>query len=439
MSQGQFVLGAFIPGTLSGSAWRLPEAPLDTFRSLEHYQYIARKLEAGRFHSLFFNDTLDVKLDLALQRGPNSVRWDPLILAPALAASTRHIGLIATASTTYNEPYNVARKYAALDHLSGGRAGWNLVTSLGGGENFNRQEHVEHDDRYARAEEFYDVVSGLWDSWADDAFIQDKASGTWLDIDKLHVLDHQGEHFQVRGPLNVSRSPQGHPVVAQAGASVAGKRLAARVGELIFTAQHTIEQGRAFYQETKAAAAAFGRGANELKILPGVSPVVGKTLAEAQAKYDRQQELLEPKAFLSSISKFVSLGYDLSELPFDEVVPLPPEHFTTNTHQSRQKLVFDLIRRERPTVRQLFNQLTSGGHRILIGTPESIADDLHAWYEAGAADGFNIMFSGLHSAIDDFVDCVVPELQRRGLFQREYAGTTLRENLGLPYRTNRFF
>ena len=439
MSQGPFILGAFIPGSLSGSAWRLPEAPLDTFKSLEHYQYIARKLEAGRFHSLFFNDTLDVKLDLALQRGPNSVRWDPLILAPALAGSTRHIGLIATASTTYNEPYNIARKYAALDHLSGGRAGWNLVTSLGGGENFNRQEHVEHDDRYARAEEFYDVVSGLWDSWADDAFVQDKASGTWLDIDKLHVLDHQGEHFQVRGPLNVSRSPQGHPVVAQAGASSAGKRLAARVGELIFTAQHTIEQGQAFYQETKRAAAGFGRGANELKVLPGVSPVVGKTLAEAQAKYDRQQALLEPKAFLSSISRFASLGYDLSELPFDEVVPLPPASFTTNTHQSRQKLVFDLIRRERPTVRQLFNKLTSGGHRILIGTPESIADDLQAWYEAGAADGFNIMFSGLHSAIDDFVDGVVPELQRRGLFQREYAGTTLRENLGLPYRANRFF
>lgn len=290
MSQGQLVLGAFIPGTLSGSAWRLPEAPLDTFRQLEHYQYIARKLEAGRFHSLFFNDTLDVKLDLALQRGPNSVRWDPLILAPALAASTRHIGLIATASSTYNEPYNIARKFAALDHLSGGRAGWNLVTSLGGGENFNRQEHVEHDDRYARAEEFYDVVSGLWDSWADDAFVQDKASGTWLDIDKLHVLNHQGEHFQVRGPLNVARSPQGHPVVAQAGASAAGKRLAARVGELIFTAQHTLEQGKAFYRETKQAAAGFGRGGHELKVLPGVAPVVGKTLAHAQAKYDRQQQ-----------------------------------------------------------------------------------------------------------------------------------------------------
>ena len=433
----QLLLGAFVPGVLSGSAWRLPEAPKDTFRDFEHYRQIAQKLEAGRFHALFFNDVVNVELDLALQRGPNSVRWDPLVLAPALALVTRHIGLIATASTTYNEPYNVARRYAAFDNLSNGRAGWNLVTSLGGGENFNRSEHAAHDDRYERAEEFFDVVSGLWDSWEDDAFVQDKASGTWLDIEKLHVLDHHGKHFQVRGPLNAPRPVQGHPVIAQAGSSEAGKRLAARVGELIFTAQHTVEQGRAFYEEIKGQAEGFGRSRQHLKVLPGVAPVVGKTLSEAQAKYDRLQELLDPKAFLSSISRFASLGYDLAELPFDEVVPLPPETFTTNTHQSRQKLVFELIRRERPTVRQLFDKLTSGGHRILIGTPQSIADDLQHWFESGAADGFNVMFSGLHSAIDDFVDGVVPELQRRGLFQREYAGATLRDNLGLPYRHNR--
>ncbi|QLF94665.1 LLM class flavin-dependent oxidoreductase [Pseudomonas sp. ABC1] len=431
------ILGAFVPGVLTGAAWRLPEAPKDSFRSFDHYRYIAEKLEAGRFHSLFFNDGVKVDLDPGQEKGPNSVRWDPLVLAPALALVTRHIGLIATASTTYNEPYNVARKYASLDHLTNGRAGWNLVTSLGGGENFNRSEHSLHGDRHERAEEFYDVVSGLWDSWGDDAFVQDKESGTWLDLEQLHVLDHQGKHFQVKGPLNVARPVQGYPVIAQAGSSEAGIRLGARVGELIFTAQQTIEESREFYENIKGQALGFGRSREHLKVLPGISPVVGKTQAEAEAKYQRLQELLDPQSFLSRISKFASLDYDLAELPFDEVVPLPPEHFSTDSHPSRQKLVYDLIRRERPTVRQLFNKLTAGGHRVLIGTPESIADDLQHWFEAGAADGFNVMFSGLHAGIDDFVDGVVPELQRRGLFQREYAGTTLRENLGLPYRQNR--
>lgn len=433
----QIILGAFVPGVLSGSAWRLPEAPQDTFRDFGHYRYIAEKLEAGRFHSLFFNDTVKVDLDPGLEKGANSVRWDPSVLAPALALVTQHIGLIATGSTTYNEPYNLARKYASLDHLSNGRAGWNLVTSLGGGENFNQREHSLHGDRHERAEEFYDVVSGLWDSWGEHAFVQDKASGTWLDLEQLHVLDHQGKHFQVKGPLNVARPTQGHPVIAQAGSSVAGIRLGARVGELIFTAQQSLEESRAFYQDIKTQAAGFGRSPEHLLVLPGVSPVVGKTLAEAEAKYERLQELLDPHSFLSRISKFASLDYDLSELPFDEVVPLPPEHFSTDSHPSRQKLIYDLIRRERPTVRQLFNQLTAGGHRVLIGTPTSIADDLQHWFENGAADGFNVMFSGLHAGIDDFVDGVVPELQRRGLFQREYAGNTLRENLGLPYRQNR--
>ncbi|TBV16929.1 LLM class flavin-dependent oxidoreductase [Stutzerimonas kirkiae] len=437
MSQSKIILGAFVPGVLTGAAWRLPEAPKDSFRSFEHYRYIAEKLEAGRFHSLFFNDGVKVDLDPGLEKGPNSVRWDPLVLAPALATVTRHIGLIATASTTYNEPYNVARKYASLDHLSNGRAGWNLVTSLGGGENFNRSEHTLHGDRHERAEEFYDVVSGLWDSWDDDAFVQDKASGTWLDSDKLHLLEHQGKYFQVKGPLNVARPIQGHPVIAQAGSSEAGIRLGARVGELIFTAQQTVEESRDFYENIKGQAVAFGRSRDHLKVLPGISPVVGSTQAEAEAKYQRLQELLDPQSFLSRISKFASLDYDLAELPFDDVVPLPPENFSTDSHPSRQKLVYDLIRRERPTVRQLFDKLTAGGHRVLIGTPESIADDLQHWFEAGAADGFNVMFSGLHAGIDDFVDGVVPELQRRGLLQREYVGATLRENLGLPYRHNR--
>jgi FMN-dependent oxidoreductase (nitrilotriacetate monooxygenase family) len=435
----QIILGAFIPSAgILGSAWRHPEASSDSFRDFEHYRWIAQKLEAARFHALFFNDTVNVDLDpLALANGPNSVRWDPLVLLPALALVTRHIGLIATASTTYNEPFNIARKFASIDHLSGGRVGWNLVTSLGGGENFNLDAHIKHADRYERAEEFYDVVTGLWDSWEDDAFIQDKQTGHWLDVEKMHVLNHHGKYFQVQGPLNAARPLQGYPVIAQAGSSDSGKRLATRAGELIFTAQHTVEQGQAFYNEIKQGAQRLGRNPEHLKVLPGVSTVVGRTQAEAQAKYDRLQELQDPKSFLSSISRFTSLGFDLSELPFDSLVPLPPEQFDTNTHKSRQKLVFDLIRRERPTVRQLFNKLTAGGHRILIGTPQSIADDFQEWFENGAADGFNVMFSGLQQGIGDFVDGVVPELQRRGLFRHEYQGKTLRENLGLPYIANR--
>ncbi|KFE51557.1 LLM class flavin-dependent oxidoreductase [Pseudomonas syringae] len=435
----QIILGAFIPSAgIMGSAWRHPQAAADSFKDFSHYRWIAETLEKARFHALFFNDSLNVELDLqALARGPNSVRWDPLVLIPALALVTQRIGLIGTASTTYNEPYNIARKFASIDHLSGGRAGWNLVTSLGGGENFNLDAHVQHADRYQRAEEFYDVVSGLWDSWEDDAFVQDKVSGTWLDTDKMHVLDHHGSSFQVKGPLNAARPIQGYPVIAQAGSSDAGRALAARAGELIFTAQHTVEQGVAFYTEIKQRAVQLGRNPEHLKVLPGVSTVVGRTQAEAQAKYDRLQELLDPTSFLRTISRFTSLGFDLSELPFDEVVPLPPETFDTNTHKSRQKLVFDLIRRERPTVRQLFNKLTAGGHRILIGTPQSIADDFQQWFEAGAADGFNVMFSGLHEGISDFAEGVVPELQRRGLFRHEYQGQTLRENLGLPYIANR--
>lgn len=435
----QILLGAFIPSAgIMGSNWRHPSAAADSFVDFGHYRWIAETLEAARFHALFFNDTVNIELDLeALARGPNSVRWDPLVLLPALALVTRHIGLIATASTTYNEPYNIARKFANIDHLSGGRAGWNLVTSLGGGENFNLDAHVLHANRYERAEEFYDVVTGLWDSWQDDAFVQNKASGLWLDTEKMHVLNHHGKHFQVKGPLNAARPVQGYPVVAQAGSSDAGRALAARAGELIFTAQHTVEQGRQFYAGIKQQAAALERNPEHVKILPGVSPVVGRTQAEAQDKYDRQQELLDPTTFLRTISRFTSLGFDLSELPFDEVVPLPPETFDTNTHKSRQKLVFDLIRRERPTVRQLFNKLTAGGHRILIGTPQSIADDFQEWFEQGAADGFNVMFSGLHQGISDFADGVVPELQRRGLFRHEYQGDTLRENLGLPYIPNR--
>ena len=437
----QIHLGAFLPGGLAqGGSWRLPEVDAATGSDFAAYQYLAQKLEAGRFDTVFCNDSVGINEVEArvLERNTQAMRWDPLTLLPALAVVTKHIGLTATASTSYNEPYTLARRLAALDRLSNGRAGWNAVTSLGGGENFNLDSHMRHEDRYARAEEFIDVISGLWDSWEDDAAIYDKASGVWSDVSKMHRLNHKGTHFQVRGPLNAPRPVQGHPVIAQAGSSESGRALAARTGEMIFTAAQTLEEGQAFVADIRARAAGFGRTPDMFRIMPGVSVVTGKTQAEAEAKYDRLHDLLDPAARLKAMSTFASLGVDLSLYPLDGPVPLPDVIPETNTHRSRQKLVVDLIRRENPTIRQLFRKLTAGGHRVLIGTPAVIADDFAAWLAQDAADGFTIMFPQFPHCADDFVDLVVPELQRRGLFRTEYQGTTLRSHLGLARPPNRF-
>jgi FMN-dependent oxidoreductase (nitrilotriacetate monooxygenase family) len=427
-------LGAFIPGSGAGSAsWRLPEARPEEAGSFDLYRRMAQKLEAGKFDTLFMNDSVGVNIDepAVLARGAQAQRWDPLTLLPALAVVTGRIGLTATANTSYNEPYTLARRLASLDAISHGRAGWNCVTSLGGGENYNRDDHMLHAERYERAEEFVDVIRGLWDSWEDDAAIRDKASGLWFDLDKVHPLNHRGRFFTVRGPLNAARPVQGYPVVAQAGASEAGRALAGRTGEMIFTAAQTIDEGRAFIADIAARAASHGRPRDSFVVMPGVSVVTAATTAEAQAKYDRLNGLLDTASALKRLSSFASLGVDLSQYPIDGPVPLPDEVPLTNTHQSRQKLVRDLIRRERPTIRQLMRMMTAGGHRLLIGTPAAIAEDFATWFEAGAADGFNIMFQQMPESVDDFVDLVVPELQRRGLFRREYEGTTLREHLGL--------
>ncbi|MBB6255303.1 LLM class flavin-dependent oxidoreductase [Nitrospirillum iridis] len=441
MTQRFLKLGAFLSGNGShGGSWRLPGVAPDAGTSFDLYRHVAQKLEAGKFDALFMNDTVSVpELDPhVLARNPQAVRWDPLTLLPALAVVTRHLGLIATANTTYNEPFTLARRFASLDQLSGGRAGWNLVTSLGGGENYNRDDHVLHAQRYERAEEFFNVITGLWDSWEDDAVVGDKDSGIYLDVDKLHVLNHKGPHFQVKGPLNAPRPPQGYPVLAQAGSSDPGRELAARTADLVFTAAQTLEEAQAFIRDVKGRAAKYGRHPDSLKVLPGVSVITAPTQAEAQAKYDQLQDLLDPAASLKGISNFINIGVDLSAHPLDGPVPLPDVIPETNTHKSRQRLVLDLIRRENPTIRQLFRKLTAGGHRILIGTPETVADDFAAWFHQGGADGFNIMFSHLPGGVDDFVDLVVPELQRRGLFRTEYEGRTLRENLGLARPGNRF-
>ncbi|QVM89008.1 LLM class flavin-dependent oxidoreductase [Pseudomonas entomophila] len=439
---GRLRLGAFLSGAgAHAGSWRHPRADADASLNFERYRQYAQTLERGRFDALFLNDNVAVgELDPRVLRSSGySLRWDPLTLLPALAVTTRHIGLIATANTSFNEPYNIARTFASLDHLSNGRAGWNLVTALIGGENFNYATHLPHAERYARAEEFFEVVTGLWDSWADDAFPLDKASGTFLDPTRMRVLDHQGEYFRVRGPLNAPRPLQGWPVIAQAGSSEAGRALAARSAELVFTAQQTLAEGRAFYEDIHQRLALAGRPTQALKVFPGLAPVVGLTVSEAQEKAEQLQALVDPEAALKALSFLLDIGIDLARLPPDAPVVLPDPVPLTERHKSRQQLVVDLIRRESPTAGQLLRKLGAGGHRLLVGTPRQIVEEMACWFEEGAADGFNLLFTHLPGGLDDFVEWVIPELQRLGLFRREYEGRTLRENLELSYVANRFF
>lgn len=354
----------------------------------------------------------------------------------ALSVVTDRIGLAATASTTYNEPYHLARKFASLDHLSGGRAGWNLVTSSTEAEalNFNRDRHMEHTLRYERAQEFYEVVTKLWDSWEDDAFLRNKESGIYFDADKLHIPQHRGDHFAVCGPLNVARPPQGYPVIIQAGSSEDGQNLAAQTAEVIFTAQQTLAEAQAFYTSVKGRLAEHGRSPDHLKIMPGVFPVIGRTEQEAKEKYDRLQELIHPQVGLALLSSMI--GADLSGYPIDAPLPDLPE---TNGGKSRQRLLIELARRENLTIRELYLWIAGArGHWTIVGTPKQIVDRLEEWFLNNGADGFNIMPPYLPGGLDDFVDLVVPELQRRGLFRTEYEGHTLRENLGLSRPKNQF-
>ena len=437
----QIKLGAYFTGSsVQGDSWRHPDSHTDAGWNFERYKSYAQTLERACFDALFFYDNVFAATDpQVVARSPQAPRWEPLVLLSALATVTQHIGLVGSVSTSYSEPYNVARQFAALDHLSQGRAGWNVVTSTGGGENFGLAGHRDHAERYCRAHEFVDVVTGLWDSWADDAFLADKASGRWADPDKLRVLHHRGEHFRVQGPLNAARPPQGWPVISQAGASEDGKGLAARIGEMLYTAAADIGEAREFYADVKARAAAFGRRPEHIQILPGVMPVVGRTQAEAEDKWGALLEARDADMVLKALASYSSLGIDLAGLPLDAKLELPEHIPVTNSHQSRQKLLVDWIRKERPTVRQLYTHWSQGGHRILVGTPASIADDFEHWFSTGAADGFNIMFSSAPAGLDDFAGLVVPELQRRGLFRRHYEGRTLREHLGLPHVPNRHF
>ncbi|WP_372715757.1 LLM class flavin-dependent oxidoreductase [Immundisolibacter sp.] len=434
-------LGAFMrPISIHTAAWRYPGGAPDANFNWPLIKRLTQKLEHGCFDAFFMADHLAVPNmpTPALKRSATVTSFAPMTLLPALAAVTEHIGLIATMSTTYNAPFHVARQFASLDHISGGRAAWNVVTSTNPYEalNFGLKEHLEHDERYRRAREFYDVVTGLWDSWADDAFLRDVESGVFFDPDKLHVLDHQGKYYSVRGPLNIARPVQGWPVIVQAGQSDAGRQLAAETAEMVFSGVGDLVSAQRVYADIKDRARAVGRNPDHIVIAPGAFVVIGDTAAEARAKKARLDGLVHPDSGIATLS--VQLGFDASKLDLDG--PLPDELPPTNaSHTSRQKLV-DMARSDGLTVRQLAQYVGAAfGSLEMIGTPSLIADQMQEWLETRACDGFNVMFPYLPGGLDDFVDQVVPELQRRGLFRRAYEGTTLRENLGLPRPENRFF
>lgn len=433
-------LGAFVHETGQHvAAWRHPDAHMHSGASFAEMVETAQLAERGKFDLLFLADSAAVNLDGSADargRMGKVVKFEPMTILSALAAVTRNLGLVATSTTTFNEPYTLARQFASLDQISGGRAGWNLVTSNNEQDalNYSREEHLTHADRYDRAIEFADVVNGLWDSWDEDAFIRDKDSGVFFDAAKMHVLNHRGQHFQVRGPLNVACSPQGRPVLVQAGASGTGRDVAARLAEVVFTAQTTFEQGKEFYADVMARLPRFGRTPDEVVVMPGFYPVVAATASEAQEKYDYLQSLIQKPVGLSILEHTIGV-HDLDKLPLDGPVP---EMADTNGPLSRQRLLLEQARRDKLTLWELcLANAGPRGHVLSIGTPSQVADEMEHWFKGGAADGFNVMPAWLPGSLRDFVELVIPELQRRGLFRTEYESMTLRENLGLPKPINR--
>ena len=435
----QLRLGAFMrPVSIHTGAWRYPGAIPDANFNFPAMKRFIQKLEAGKFDAFFMADHLAV-LNMpvnALKRSHTVTSFEPFTLLSALSAVTEHIGLMATASTTYDLPYHVARRFASLDHISGGRAGWNIVTTSNpdAALNFGLEEDMDHDERYGRAREFYDVVTGLWDSFADDAFIRDVESGLYFDPEKMHVLDHKGPSYSVRGPLNIARPVQGWPVIIQAGASEAGRQLAAETAEVIFAAGGNLEAGKAFYADIKRRMREIGRDPDSVKILPGAFVVVGDTVEEAKAKRAHLDSLVHYDSGIGTLNTM--LGHDVSGFDPDGLLPEIPE---TNASQSARARVLELARRENLTIRQLAARVGSYGGAAFVGTPQTIADEMERWLAEEGSDGFNVMFPYLPEGLDDFVDKVVPELQRRGLFRTEYEGATLRENLGLARPGNQFF
>ena len=435
----QFHLGAFMrPVGIHTAWWRVPGAYTDANFSLQPMVRFAQALERARFDAFFMADhlaMLNMPMD-ALRRSATATSFEPLTLLSALAMVTERIGLVATASITFDEPYHVARRFASLDHISAGRAGWNIVTTANpdAALNFGYDDQIDHDERYRRAREFYDVVTGLWDSWADDAWVRDPASGIFFEPSRMPTLAHVGEHLAVRGPLNIARPVQGWPVIVQAGASEAGRALAAATAEVIFASSRTLEDGQAFYADMQSRLAAAGRASDSLKILPGVLVVLDRTTEEARARKAELDSLVHPDPGVPNLS--IRLGVDASGFKLDAPLPeLPP----TNQGQSSQATLVALAQRDNLTVRQLAQMAGGYGGLSMIGTAVEAADMMQTWCETQACDGFNIMFHTVPAGLDDVVDHLVPELQRRGLFRTEYEGTTLRDHLGLARPPNQFF
>jgi FMN-dependent oxidoreductase (nitrilotriacetate monooxygenase family) len=424
----QMHLGVFVLGTGNHSAgWRY-EGAATSNNDLRVTQEIARIAEGAKFDLLFISD------GLVMDPGDHPSflnRFEPTTLISVLSACTSRLGLGATVSTSFSDPYNVARIFASIDHISGGRAGWNVVTSSQpkAALNFSRDQHLEHELRYERAEEFVDVVKGLWDCWEDGAIVADKATGQYIDATKVRPLDHKGRFFQVKGPINMPRCPQGHPVIIQAGGSPSGLDLAARTADVVFSVVQQLDSAKKAYADLKGRMGKYGRSPDQLAVLPGVMPIVGRTEAEAKDKLSLLQSWLTPTNALVLVSG--RIGYDVTGYPLDGPVPAPPPGETGS--QTFHRVLAEAARNQNMTLRDLYNLTAAArGHWVICGTPEHIADILEEWFVAGAADGFNILPPYFPGAFADFVDLVVPELQRRGLFRRDYEGTTLRDHFNLP-------
>lgn len=443
-SRGQMHLGAFFhPTGHHVASWLHPDAQIDAGTNFRHYVELARMSEAAKFDLMFLADALAIRdgnLE-PLSRWPQYMAYfEPITLLSGIAAVTQRIGLVCTATTSYNEPYNVARKFASLDHISGGRAGWNVVTSANLSEayNFGREAHFEHGERYDRALEFTEVVFGLWDSWDDDAFLRDRATGRYFDPAKLHKLNHKGEHFSVRGPLNVARPPQGRPVIFQAGSSDVGRELAARTAEAVFTPQHTLEGAQAFYADLKSRMGKYGRSPEHLKVMPGLNPIVGRTEREAEEKHQYLQSLIQPEVGLELLSNALA-DFDLR--PYDIDGPLPEAAFSVKPKGSTTSFgnVLRWASEEKLTIRQLYQRFAGArGQRTVKGTAAQIVDQMQEWFVNYGVDGFLIQPSHLPGGLRDFIDLVIPELQQRGLFRTEYQGSMLRDHLGLPRPRSRY-